>query len=133
MLFFCRQKQDTTTYKPGGLKKGTEPKILSISTGTFKARFRSSGAEVLPFQVVNHGPPPISTAAVSLVTSKISYVFKNIESVRMSFQVRSHLSSSKEALQENRQQSEHCKEYIERKRKCAHLPFTAIVPSFPHL
>jgi len=40
--------------------------------GTRRARLRSSGADVLPFQLVNHGPPPTSTAAMSLVTFKIT-------------------------------------------------------------
>lgn len=66
MAIICR------SYRPGGLNSGTKPYIPSISIGKFRARLTSSGVEVLPFQVVNHGPPPTSTAAMLLVTSKIS-------------------------------------------------------------
>ncbi|CAK7353274.1 unnamed protein product [Dovyalis caffra] len=39
--------------------------------GTRRACLRSSGAAVLPFQVVNHGPPPTSTTAMSLIMELI--------------------------------------------------------------
>lgn len=63
-------------YRPGGLKNGTEPNKPSTSTGTLRVRLRSSGVAVLAFQVLNHGPPPTSNAAMSLVTSNIIYSFK---------------------------------------------------------
>lgn len=41
----------------------------SMSMGNLRARFRISEVSVLPFQVLNHGPPPVSNAAILLVTS----------------------------------------------------------------
>lgn len=60
-------------YKPGGFNSGTRPKMPSTSTGRFIACFNSSGVFVFPFHVLNQGPPPTSTAAMVLVTSRITY------------------------------------------------------------
>lgn len=58
-------------YKPGGLNRGNRLYMPSTSTGNPIARLRIGGVDVLPFQVLNHGPPPTSRAAMSLVTSNI--------------------------------------------------------------
>lgn len=60
------------SYRPGGFKKGAKPKTPSGSKGSPMILLKTSGDCVLPFHVLNHGPPPTSTAAMLLVTSKIT-------------------------------------------------------------
>lgn len=60
-------------YKPGGLRNGTQPRIPSTSIGTLSTRLMISGEDVLAFHVLYHGPPPVSSAAILLVTSRIIY------------------------------------------------------------
>lgn len=68
-------------YIPEGLNNGTVLYSPSTSTGTLRARLRSSGVVALPFQVLNHGPPPTSTAAMLLVTSNIIYKIDKIKRI----------------------------------------------------
>lgn len=61
----------TTDYKPGGLNKGKRLKMPSTSIGNPIALLRTGEVDVFPFQVLNHGPPPTSRAAMSLVASNM--------------------------------------------------------------
>ena len=65
-------------YRPGGLNRGTRLKKPSTSTGNPRAPRRTGGVDVLPFQGLNHGPPPTSRAAISLETSNMICHLPNI-------------------------------------------------------
>lgn len=46
--------------------------------GNSRTRLRAAGVDVLPFQVLNHGPPPTSSAAILLETSNMICHLPNI-------------------------------------------------------